>query len=98
MAEKYGIKVSNNTNGNKSVSGDIIKNMKKYFLENSWTCPGQKNVVSVREKNKPKKKQQKHFMLTTWKEAYASYKTENSEEKLSLSEFCDLQPPKFKHI
>ena len=35
-------------------------------------------------------------MLTTLKEAYASYKIENPVDKLSFSKFCDLQPPKVK--
>ena len=37
-------------------------------------------------------------MLTTLKEAYASYKIENPVDKLSLSKFCDLQPPEVKLI
>ena len=56
MAEECGIKVTNSTNGNKSISKDIIKKVKEYFLENSCTCPGKKVVVIVREKNKPKEK------------------------------------------
>ena len=98
MAEEYGIKVSNNTNGNKYISEDIIKKMKKYFLENSRKCPGKTDVVIVREKNRPKEKRQKHFMLAILKEAYASYRIENPEDKLSLSRFCDLRPPKVKLI
>ena len=97
MAEECGIKVTNSTNGNKSISKDIIKKVKEYFLENSCTCLGKK-VVIVREKNKPKEKWQKHFMLTTLKEAYASYKIENPVDKLSLSKFCDLWPPEVKLI
>ena len=98
VAEEYGIKVSNNTDGNKSISEDITKKIKKYFSENSWTCPGMKDVVIVRGKNKPKEKRQKHFMLTTIKEAHASYKIENPVDKLSLSKFCDLRPPEVKLI
>ena len=50
------------------------------------------------EKNKHKEKRQKHLMLTTLKEAYASYKIENLVDKLSLSKFCDLGPPEVKLI
>lgn len=37
-------------------------------------------------------------MLTTLEEAYASYKIENPEDKLSLSKFCDPRPPEVKLI
>ena len=54
VSEEFGIKVSNNTNANKSVSEDIMKKKKKHYLENSWPCPGKKDVVIVREKLSPK--------------------------------------------
>ena len=54
MSEEFGMKVSNNTNANKSVSEDIMKKKKKHYLENSWPCPGKKDVVIVREKLSPK--------------------------------------------
>ena len=50
------------------------------------------------EKNKPKEKRQKHLTLTTLKVACASYKIENTVDKLSLSRICDLGPPEVKLI
>ena len=56
MTEEYGIKVNNTTNCNKSISEDIIKKVKKYFLEKSWTCPGKKDLAIVKGKS-PKLKE-----------------------------------------
>ena len=84
--------------GNRSICEGTIHKVKSYFLENSWTCPGKKDVVIVRDKKKGKEKRQKHYMLTTLKEAYSSFKTENPGCKICFSKFCDMRPPEVKLV
>ena len=88
LAHEYGMK--------SSICEETIHKVKSYFLENSWTFPGRKDVVIVHDKKKGKEKRQKHYMLTTLKVAYSSFKTENPGCKICFSKFCDMRPPEVK--
>ena len=98
LAHEYGMKSPiDSLRGNRSICEETIQKVKSYFLENSWTCPGRKDVVIVRDRKKGKKRQ-KHYMLTTLKEAYSSFKTETSGSKICFSKFCDMRPPEVKLV
>ena len=97
LAHEYGMKSPiDSLSGNRSICEETIQKVKSYFLENSWTCPGRKDVVIVRDKKKGKEKRQKHYMLTTFVEA--SFKTENPGCKICFSKFCDMRPPEVKLV
>ena len=66
-------------NGNKGLPQETIDKVKFYYLESSWTCPGRKDFVIVYENNN-KEKKQKHYLLTTLKEAYSVFCNENPNE------------------
>ena len=73
------------------VKSDVIK-----FYEcddNSRMCPGQKDYVSVVNKEGDKIKMQKRMVLSNLKELHAAWKTKNtSENKISFSTFAGLRP------
>ena len=99
LAHEYGMKsLIDSLSGNRSNCEETIQKVKSYFLENSWTCPGRKDVVIVRDRKKGKEKRQKHYMLTTLKEACSSFKTENPGSKIFFSKFCDMRPPEVKLV
>ena len=98
LAHEYGMKSPiDSLGGNRSICEETIQKVKSYFLENSWACPGRKDVI-VRNRKKGKEKRQKHYMLTTLKEAYSSFKTENPGPKICFSKFCDMRPPQVKLV
>ena len=97
LAHEYGMKSSiDSPSSNRSICEETIHKVKSYFLENSWTCPGRKDVVIVHDKKKGKEKRQKHYILTTLKEAHSSFKTENPGCKICFSKFCDMRLPEVK--
>ena len=88
LAHEYGMKSPiDSLRGNRSICEETIQKVKSYFLENSWTCPGRKDVVIVRDRKKGKEKRQKHYMMTILKEAHSSFKTENPGCKTYFSKF-----------
>ena len=90
-------KVKNTSLGNKSLSSDTIQKVKSFYLETSWTCPGKKDAVIVRENN-AKEKKQKHFMLTTLREAYTLFKIDNPEMHIGFLKFCEHRRQEVKLI
>ena len=57
LASEYGMKSPiDSLSGNRSICEETILKVKSYFLENSWTCPGRKDIVIIHEKKKGKKK------------------------------------------
>ena len=82
-------------NGNKGLPQETIDKVKSYYLESSWTCPGRKDFVIVYENNN-KEKKQKHYLLTTLKEAYSIFCNENPNFEIGFSKFCDLRPQQVK--
>ena len=78
-------------NSNKGLPQETIDKVKFYYLESSWTCPGRKDFVIVYENNN-KEKKQKHYLLTTLKEAYSIFCNENPKFQIGFSKFCDLRP------
>ena len=82
--------------GNRSICEETIQKVKSHFLENSWICPGRKDVTIVHHKKKGKEKRQKQYLLTTLKEAYSLFKTEKPGCKIRFSKFCDMRPPDLK--
>ena len=57
LAHECGMKsLIDSLSGNRSNCEETIQKVKSYFLENSWTCPGRKDVVIVRDRKKGKKK------------------------------------------
>ena len=98
LVHEYGMKSPiDSLGGNRFICEETIQNVKSYFLENPWTCPGRKDVIA-RDRKKGKEKRQKHYMLTTLKEAYSSFKTENPGPKICSSKFCDMRPPQVKLV
>ena len=98
LVHEYGMKSPiDSLGGNRFICEETIQNVKSYFLENPWTCPGRKDVIA-RDRKKGKEKRQKHYMLTTLKEAYSSFKTENPGPKTCSSKFCDMRPPQVKLV
>ena len=71
LEHEYGMKSPiDSLSGNRSICEETIQKVKSYFLQNSCTCPGRKDV---RGRKKRKEKRQKHYMQTTLKEAYSSF-------------------------
>lgn len=68
--------------------------MVNFYLseEISRVMPGQKDVVSVHQKDGKKAKLQKHLILCNVKEAYVEFKKENPEIKVGFSKFASLRP------
>ena len=88
LAHEYGMKSPiDSLGGNRSICEETIQKVKSYFLENSWTCPGRKDVVIVCDRKKGKEKRQKHYMMTILKEAHSLFKTENPGCKTYFSKF-----------
>ena len=99
LANEYGMKSPiDSLSGNRSICEETIQKVKSYFLKNSWTCPGRKDIAIIHEKKKGKKNQIKHYMLTTLKEAYSSFKTENRGCKICFSKFCDVKLSEVKLV
>ena len=78
-------------NGNKALPQETIDKVKSYYLESSWTCPGRKDFVIIYENNN-KVKKEKHYLLTTLKEAYSIFCNENPNFQIGFFKFCDLRP------
>ena len=76
-------------NGNKGLPEETVCKLKSYYLESYWTCPGRKDFVIVYEINN-KEKKQKHYLLTTLKEAHSIFCNENPNFQIWFSKFCDL--------
>lgn len=73
--------------GNTSISVKIIQKVKSYFLENSCTWPGKKDVLIIYNYKKGKEKRQTHNMLTISKETYSPFKAKNLKCKICFSKF-----------
>ena len=73
-------------NGIKALPQETIDKVKSYYLKSSWTCPGRKDFVIVYENNN-KEKKQKHYLLTTLKEAYSIFCNENPNFQIGFSKF-----------
>ena len=78
-------------NGNKALPQETIDKVKSYYLESSWTCPGRKDFVIIYENNN-KVKKEKHYLLTTLKEACSIFCNENPNFQIGFFKFCDLRP------
>ena len=68
--------------------------VKEFFERDdvSRLCPGKKDCVSVKLKDRRKEKVQKRLLLSNLKEIYEHFVTENPDLKIGFSAFGMLQP------
>ena len=68
--------------------------VKEFFVRDdvSRLCPGKKDCVSVKLKDRRKEKVQKRLLLSNLKEIYEHFVTENPDLKIGFSAFGMLQP------
>jgi hypothetical protein len=95
LAAEYGLtpKRPNVKTGHSALSQETIDMVEKFYIDVSWACPGMKDVVIVRKRNSgEKEKLQKHYLLTTLKEAHAMFEEEHPEVHVSFSKFAELRP------
>lgn len=76
-----------------SISDNTIKKVIAFYEDdtNSRMCPGKKDCVSVYIDDK-KVHKQKRLVLSNLNELYASFKSENPDEKIGRSKFCEFRP------
>ena len=64
-----------------------------YQPDVSYTCPGKKDYVMVKQKDGSKVKMTKHILVLTLREAHAEFLKSYPDAKISIDAFGKLRPP-----